>query len=360
MPDSLIVPAVLSGGAGSRLWPLSRKARPKQFHTLAGGEMMLSETLLRLREFRAGEVAPPLVLGNAAHLGLSLEALDQAGAGDGVVILEPEGRNTAPAAAVACRYALSLDPEALVLIAPADHHIGRPAEFCEVLAAGAPLAAEGRIVTFGITPDGPETGFGYIRRGAPLGPGFAVDRFVEKPDRATAEDYLASGDYYWNAGIFLVHAATFLAELDRFRPDILGPADEALAQARREGRVIALDPDAWDACGSESIDYAVAEKTDRAAVVPANVQWNDVGSWASIYEIAAKDAAGNAFVGDVLHHDVRGCYVRAEGGRPVAVVGCEDLVVVDTPEAVCVLPRSAAQNVKKIVEALKKGRTDLL
>ena len=346
-----IRPAIMSGGAGTRLWPLSRAEKPKQFHALVGEETMLGATLARLAPF-----APPLLIGSAAHADLLRAAAPDAAAW----VLEPMGRNTAPAAAIAAALVAEDDPDALVLLAPADHHISDAGAFRKTVAAAAPAAADGRIVTFGVEPTRPATGYGYIRRGAALGAGNAeaVAAFVEKPDLATAESYLAGGDYLWNAGIFLYRADVMLEELKRHRPDILEGALAALDTATRDGAAIALDPARFADCPAESVDYAVMEKTDRAAVAPAAFPWTDLGAWDAVYDISERDGAGSAISGDVVEIDTANSLLRTDGPL-LAAIGVEDMIVVATDDAVFLAPRERAQDVKQVVSILKeKGREE--
>ncbi len=351
---TIIVPAVLCGGSGTRLWPLSRTARPKQFHPLTSEATLLAETIARAAH-APGATAPVLIAGESMRAVVTAEA-----PADAQVILEPEGRNTAPAAALAALAALETAPDAIVLMLPSDHFVGDLAAFAAAMAKGASLAADNRLVTFGIEPDGPNTGYGYITAGAPLGAGFAVAKFMEKPKREIAEQLFAAGGSTWNAGIYMFGAQFFLDELARFAPQMHAAVADAWRGGARHGQVRTLDAAAWAACPSDSIDYAVAEKTDRAAVVPVTMAWNDVGAWAALHEIGVGDDDANVTSGDVIVLDSKGCYVRSSG-RLVALVGVEDLVVIETPDAVLVLPRSRTQDVKRIVEELKaRGRGELL
>ncbi len=354
---SKIVPVILSGGSGSRLWPLSRKALPKQLLSLAGERTMIQETAARAH----GEgFAPPLVISNQEHRFLIAEQLRAAGIAHAGIILEPVGRNTAPAAAIAALKVSEDDSEALILLMPSDHIVGDTAAFHAAVAVAAAAAGTGALVTFGIAPAAPETGYGYIKAGAALAgaPGaFAIERFVEKPDRDTAETYLASGDYFWNSGMFLFRASVFLRELARLQPRMLDACRDALAHAHRDMDFIRLGEPAFVACPSDSIDYAVMEKAASAAVVPVEMGWNDVGSWQSLWDIAARDESGNAIKGDVVTEKVRNSYIRSEG-RLVAAVGVEDLIVVATKDAVLVSHRGASQDVKKIVEQLDRAGRD--
>jgi mannose-1-phosphate guanylyltransferase/mannose-6-phosphate isomerase len=354
MAAPVLVPAILCGGAGTRLWPLSRAAKPKQFHALTGARSMLGETLARAAR-APGAAAPVLIAGESMRDVVAAEA--PAGAR---IVLEPQGRNTAPAAALAAYAALEVSPDAIVLMLPSDHHVGDEDAFARAVVEGARLAADDRIVTFGIAPDEPHEGYGYIVAGDPLGAGFEVARFVEKPKRPAAEQLLAAGGATWNSGIYLFGARFYLEELARLAPAIAEAVRAAWAARASESGAVVPERAAWLACPSDSIDYAVAEKTSRAAVVPVSMAWNDVGSWAALHDVATGDDSGNVLTGDVVAIDTRGCTVRAES-RLVALVGVDNLVVVETPDAVLILPRDRAQDVKAIVEALKTaGRGDLL
>ena len=354
-----LVPAIMSGGSGTRLWPLSRKARPKQFHALTGEKSMLAETVARLDGDLGADMLQPVVICNAAHGDLATRALDEAGFERGMAILEPKGKNTAAAAALACHQALSQDEQALVLLLAADHHITKPKAFHEAIAKAVPLASEGRLVTFGIEPDGPETGFGYIKAGGAVTGGFLIERFCEKPKKHEAEAYLAEGSYSWNSGSFLLNARHYLDELMRLRPDIAEPVEAAWKAAEIAGRLITPGRDDWERTESESIDYAVAEKTDGGAVVPVSMGWSDVGSWSAIHDLADKDDAGNATEGDVVLVDTKGCLIKGES-RVIAVAGCEDLLIVDTGDTLFVAPKKDSQKVKDLVAALKDRGFDSL
>ena len=354
--SGLITPVILSGGAGSRLWPLSRKALPKQLLALAGPATMIQETATRAR----GEgFAAPIVISNQEYRFLIAEQLRLAGISDARIILEPAGRNTAPAAAVAALKVLEDDADGLVLLMPSDHVVSDVKAFRAAVAVAAKAASGGALVTFGVTPSGPETGYGYIKAGAPLGGvsgAFKVERFVEKPDRAKAEAYLRSGGYYWNSGIFLFRAGSFIAEMERLEPSMLASCRDAIAHAHRDLDFIRLGEAAFLACPAQSIDYAVMEHAVHAAVVPVEMGWSDVGSWQSLWEIAPRGADGNSVQGDVIVQNSRDSYIRSEGPL-VAAVGVENLVVVATKDAVLVSHRDSAQDVKKVVEELEaKGR----
>lgn len=352
-----LYPVILSGGSGSRLWPLSREEYPKQLQALTTERTLLQETALRLGGDGGGyTVAPPIVVCNEAHRFIVAEQLRAAGIEPKAVVIEPQGRNTAPAACVAALL-LADEPDALMLIMPSDHSVRNPDAFRAAVARAAALAADGKLVTFGIQPSGPSTAYGYIKRGGAL-PGdgaFTVERFVEKPDAAKAAGFLKEGGYFWNGGIFLCAARTYLAELAKGEPEIEPAARAAMDAGKSDLFFFRLDAAAFAKVPSQSIDYGVMERTDKAAVVPVDMGWNDVGSWLSLWEIAARSGEGNVVLGDVLLHDARHSYVRSEGPL-VAAVGVQDLVIVATPDAVLVCHRGATQDVKKIVDALERDK----
>ena len=346
---SKITPVILSGGSGTRLWPLSRTGRPKQLLSLTAPETMLQLTAGRVPT-SAGFTAP-IVVANAAHADMIEVQLENAGVADARLILEPIGRNTAPAIAAA---ALALPRDAIMLVMPSDHVIQDVAAFRAAIAAATPWVEQGWLATFGIAPDGPETGYGYIKRGEPLGDGVArVDSFVEKPDRETAEAYLATGLYNWNGGIFLFGAGAYLDALQAHAPDMLARVRESMDKATRDGNRIFPERHAFASSPGQAVDYAVMEKAEKVAVVPVEMGWSDVGSWDALHAISACDDDGNAQHGEVFAIDTKRCMIRSEG-PVVAAVGVKDLIVIATPDAVLIMPRGASQEVKRAVEALKK------
>ncbi|MEO3431960.1 mannose-1-phosphate guanylyltransferase/mannose-6-phosphate isomerase [Inquilinus sp. CAU 1745] len=343
-----ILPVILSGGIGSRLWPLSRPERPKQLLSLLGEETLLQQTARRVSDPALFE--PPIVICATAHRFMVAEQMTQTGIAPRRIVLEPMGRSTAPAAAVAAHLAES--PDTVLAILPSDAAISGLDIFLDTMRTAAGAAAEGYMTTLGIQPDRPATGYGYIRSGRPLGtPGGAchVDRFVEKPDLETAERFLSEGGYYWNSGIFLLPAGRFLEELERHEPGIVEPARDAIDRGRADEDFLRLDEASFAAATSISIDHAVMERTDRAAVVPALFEWSDLGSWAALWAVGDKDDLGNVVIGDVRVEDSSASYLRASEGHTLGVVGVRDLVIVATPTATLVLPRDRAEEVKKVL-----------
>lgn len=357
-----VLSVVLCGGAGSRLWPLSREQYPKQLLPLVGESSLLQDTLKRLegcgleQDF---EKAPALVVANEEYRFLVAEQVRAIRSSQVRIALEPCGRNTAPALTVAALLCREDDP--LMVVMPADHVLGDLAAFQRALRQALAHAAEGRVVTFGVVPSAPDTGFGYIRRGAPLpGGGFDIQSFVEKPDRVTAASYLSSGDYLWNSGIFVMRSSVWLAQLGARRPDMLAACEAAVAEGASDQDFIRLGAAAFAACPADSIDYAVMEHLAGGAgvVVPLDAAWSDVGSWGALWEIGAKDGAGNVLRGDVLALESEDCYLRSEH-RLVACVGVRDVVVVETPDAVLVAHKDHLQSVKQLVSRLKQeGRPE--
>jgi mannose-1-phosphate guanylyltransferase len=322
---------------------------PKQFLPLAGECSMLQETLQRLDGL---ERAPAMVVCNEEHRFLVAEQLHELNESDCRIVLEPVGRNTAPAIAVAALQALKQDDDSLLLVLAADHIIAEQLPFHTAIRQAQQLAREDRLVTFGIVPIAPETGYGYIRRGAEVGDGFKVSQFVEKPDSDTAEQYLSGGDYYWNSGMFLFRARQYLEELERFRPDIVSACRAAVDQGQKDLDFFRLNKAAFSACPADSIDYAVMERTEGAVVVPLDAGWNDIGSWSALWEIDEKDDQNNAMHGDVMLFDTCNSLVHAES-RLVTTVGVENLIVIETKDAILVADKSQAQNVKQIVGNLR-------
>jgi len=356
----MLIPVILSGGAGTRLWPLSRELYPKQFLPLISERTMIQETALRVAGLPT--VAAPIVVCNEAHRFMVAEQLRQVAIEPQAILLEPVGRNTAPALAVAARCALASgrrgEPSPLLLVLPADHVLTDVAAFQRAVEAAIPAAREGRFVTFGVVPTHPETGYGYIRKGPGADSVLAVTAFVEKPDAAQADRFIASGDYLWNSGMFLLSAQGYLDELKRLDPAMFAACETAFASAARDLDFIRLDRAAFEACRPDSIDYAVMEKTDRAAVVPLEAGWSDVGSWASLQDALPADAEGNVLRGDVLAEDSRDCLLYSSD-RLVAAIGLDQHVVIETKDAVMVAPKDRVQDVKRLVERMKRaGRSE--
>lgn len=347
----MIIPVILAGGAGSRLWPLSRARHPKQFHPLVSGEPLLADTARRLPT--TPPYTPPFVIANEENRFGVAAAFKKAGLPLKSIVLEPEGRSTAPAAAVAAHLAIERHgPDAIVLLMPSDHHIGDTHAFLDAVEAGANAAKDGALVIFGVKPAKPETGYGYVKTQGGPGQGgvLPVERFEEKPDKETAARLCEEPGYFWNAGIFLYGAKTFLDELGRFEPDMVRLTHDAVKNATKDLNFIRLDP-CFRECRSDSIDYAVMEKTEKAVLVPLEAGWSDVGTWDALFEAAAKDEAGNVARGDILLQNTRGCYVRAESGM-VAVAGVDDVIVISTKDATLVARRGESSTVKEVVQQL--------
>lgn len=357
----MLYPVILSGGSGTRLWPLSRAALPKQFLPLVTDKTMLQETITRLHGLPG--MAAPLLVCNNEHRFLAAEQLREIDVQPHSLVLEPMGRNTAPAVAVAAFAALAKDSSATLLVLAADHLIQDKQGFHTAIQAAQELAAQDKLVTFGIKPDNPATGFGYIERGAALNAGknsFAVARFVEKPNLETAQKFLATGDFFWNSGMFVFKAEIYLNELKRLRPEIYHAAQKSWQQSTRDMDFCRLDEAAFAACPSDSIDYAVMEHTKSAAMVTVDIGWSDIGSWSSLADVSQHDSKGNVLRGDVFTAETANSYVRAES-RMVAAIGVKDLVVVETADAVLVMHKEYAQDVKHAVEYLKQAeRTEHL
>ncbi|WP_434986238.1 mannose-1-phosphate guanylyltransferase/mannose-6-phosphate isomerase [Vreelandella zhaodongensis] len=353
----MIIPVILSGGSGSRLWPVSREEYPKQFLNLhRDDQSLLQEAANRIKDLENAQ--PPLVICNETHRFLVAEQLHQIGIDDAQIILEPCGRNTAPAIALAAAAALEVNADAKLLVMPADHVIKDEAAFIRAVKQGQSLASDGKLITFGITPQRAHTGYGYIKRGAATGQGFEVLAFVEKPDATRAAEYLASGNYLWNSGIFLFKALDYLKALRQHAPAMLDACERAYALRSEDMDFTRIDGAAFAACPSDSIDYAIMEKASNVAVVPVNPGWSDIGAWDALHELKAVDDNNNATHGDVILHDTHSSLVHSES-RLVAAVGVDNLIIVETGDAVLVVDRHKAQDTKKIVEALQAaGRTE--
>lgn len=346
----MLLPVIMAGGSGSRLWPLSRSLYPKQFISLTSDKTMLQETLLRLEGL---EHQAPLLICNQEHRFIVAEQLRQQNLKHGGIILEPIGRNTAPAIALAALQATKHGDDPLLLVLAADHVIQNSLAFTQVVQEAMLPAQQGMLVTFGIVPTTPETGYGYIKQGEPVGKSaYRVAQFVEKPNLITAEQYLDSDEYYWNSGMFLFKASRYLVELKAYRPDILLACELAMQGARADLDFIRVAEDKFAECPDDSIDYAVMEKTQDALVVPMDAGWSDVGSFSALWEMSEKDHAGNAVVGDVIHDQTSNSYIYAQN-KLVSTVGVENLVIIETKDAVLVANKDKVQDVKNIVNRLK-------
>lgn len=348
---TIIHPVILSGGSGTRLWPLSRELYPKQLLCLTGKQTLLQQTVARLEGL--SEAAAPVVVCNEEHRFLVAEQLREMGKGAAGIILEPIGRNTAPALTLAALRIRESGANATMLAMPADHVIENVEAFRQALGEAVALAAAGRIVTFGIVPTAPETGYGYIRRAE----GNRVAAFVEKPDTDTARIYMESGDYLWNSGMFVVDSAIWLSEIGKTRPDILAACEAAYREGKQDGDFFRVKREPFEQCPGDSIDYAVMEKTGRAAVVPLDAGWSDIGAWQALWEVSDRDGNDNVVEGDIYHHDTRGSLLVAKH-RFLAAVGLDDIVVIETSDAVLVAHKDKAQDVKRIVERLKSEKRE--
>ena len=342
---TVIKAVIMAGGSGTRLWPLSRAAHPKQFLALHGDDTMLQATVKRLSGLN---VKSSVTICNEEHRFFVAEQLREIDALDSI-ILEPVGRNTAPAIALA---ALTSNEDDLLLVLAADHVIQDQAAFTKAVTDAVPLAEAGKLVTFGIVADKPHTGFGYIKRGVEQGAGFVVDQFVEKPSIELAQDYLDSGEYYWNSGMFLVRANRYLSELSKFRPDIYEVCKLSVTEVTVDQDFIRIDSETFKGCPSESVDYAVMERTEDAVVVPMDAGWSDVGSWSSLWDVSPKDHNGNSSAGDIILHEVNNSYVRTDG-KLVAAIGVDDLVIVSTKDVLLVAHKDSVEDVKFIVAKIK-------
>ena len=345
-----ITPVLLCGGVGSRLWPVSRQGRPKQYLNLIGETSMLQQTLTRIESLAQ---TSPIIVCNEEHRFLVAEQVRQLGLTSPTIILEPEGKNTAPAIALAAIAASASDPEVNLLVLPADHYVGKPAALIDAIEKAASASSQGKLVTFGLVPSRPETGYGYIKQGEALATDVSVlEQFVEKPDQSTAEAYIASGDYVWNSGMFMFTAGQFLASLAQFQPEMASVCELAMEQAERDMDFIRPNAEVFATCPSDSIDYAVMEHTPQGAVVSLDCDWSDIGAWSALWEAGDQDAAGNVIQGDVVLNKTENSYVRSQS-RLVTTTGVSDLVVVETADAVMVADRHSVQDVKDIVNALK-------
>lgn len=352
-----IIPVVMAGGSGTRLWPLSRGQYPKQFLKLQGENTMLQNTILRLDGLNC---RIPLVISNETHRFIVAEQLQLINKLSKNIILEPVGRNTAPAIALAAlEIVANGDEDSLMLVLAADHVIKDEAEFRKTVEKAIPYAEAGQLVTFGIVPTCPETGYGYIKRGINVNDtdsdGFVVDSFVEKPNIEKANEYLSSGLYYWNSGMFLFSAKGYLEELQKFRPDIYQVCFDSMKQVQEDLDFVRISQDIFSSCPDESVDYAVMEKTDRAVVVPLDAGWSDVGSWSSLWDVSYQDRAGNSVTGDVIQINSKNNYVYAESSL-VTTVGIDDLVIIQTKDAMLIAKKDQVQDVKKIVDKLKENK----
>jgi len=352
----MLFPVIMCGGTGSRLWPLSRQMYPKQFLPLTGNSTMLQKTVLRLDGITQVE---PCLICNEQHRFLAAEQLRQLDKNDAVIILEPEGRNTAPAIALAALHATAQGNDPLLLVLAADHLVVDIPAFHTAIRAAQTLAEQEKLVTFGIVPSHAKTGYGYIQRGSALArdvsQGCLVERFVEKPDAETAQQYVDSGDYFWNSGMFMFRASCYLEELEQYQPDMAASCRAALAGGQQDMNFIRVACDPFLSCPADSIDYAVMEKTDKAAMVPLNAGWNDIGSWSTLWEVGEKTSEGNVLKGDVLLENTRNSFVHSSR-RLVTTVGIQDLIVVESQDAVLVAHKDHVQDVKKIVERLKVAK----
>ena len=350
-----MIPVILSGGSGTRLWPLSRKMYPKQFLKLLHEETMLQRTLSRLNGL--GHESPIIVC-NEEHRFIAAEQIRQIGIDDPTILLEPFGKNTAPAIAVAAIQAMQQHQDPTLLVLSADHEIKDEQAFHSAIGHAVELVAEGKLVTFGIVPTSAATGYGYIKRAAPIKSGYEVSHFVEKPEQSVAEEYLDSQEYYWNSGMFMFKAESFLSELSKYKPEILSNCQQATKDMKSDFGFQRLNAEAFGRCESESIDYAVMEKTKLCTVVPLDAGWSDIGSWESLWQQGDKDDDANTIHGDVIANNTSGCYIHADS-RLVASIGMKDAIIVETSDAVLVADKACAQEVKQIIENLSAlGRSE--
>lgn len=345
-----LIPVILSGGAGTRLWPLSSGEHPKQFLPLISDKTMIQETLLRLDGL---ETEAPIIVCGEAHRFIVAEQISKVSSKKPVVLLEPIARNTAPAIAAACRAALDTDKDAVVVVLPSDHVIKDTAAFKNAVKTAAEEALSGSLVTFGIVPTFPSTGYGYVKCGAKGEKAYALEKFVEKPDLETAKKYLSSGEYSWNSGMFVFKASSFLSELSTFESEMCSLSVAAYEKALKDSDFVRLDSDCYQKINGNSIDYAVMEKTSKGKVVKLDAGWNDVGSWSALWDIKDKDSDGNVLFGDVISLNTKESYVRG-GKRTVAVIGLSDIVVVDSEDAVLIAAKDKVQDVKIVAEKMKE------
>ncbi len=354
-----IIPVILSGGTGSRLWPLSRAAYPKQLLALTGSDTLIQQTAKRVS--RLNNALSPLIVCNNEHRFMVAEQLNQVRIEPMDIILEPVGRNTAPAIAVAAFRCMEEDQGGIMLVLPADHLLGNDEKFQATIRQAQAPATGGKLVTFGVEPSSPETGYGYIKKGISIGENlFRIDSFVEKPCREDAMNYLSSGDYFWNSGMFFFRPGTYLSELERLQPEMYACCKSAYEKAIRDLDFLRLDHAVFEACPADSIDYAVMEKTEKGVVAGLDCVWNDIGSWDSLWEISPKDGSGNVIHGDIILEDVSNSLLFSEK-RLLAALGLQDLVVVETSDAVLIADRKRSQEIKKIVKRLKEqGREEFL
>ena len=352
-----VYPVILSGGSGSRLWPLSREHYPKPLLPLVSEKTLLQETACRLDDIEG--LGDAVYVCNEEHRFLVAEQVAQLGKKPATIILEPEGRNTAPALTLAALYLVKQDPDAMMVVMPADHVMTEPQQFVAAVREGGVNAGQGALVTFGIVPDGPETGYGYIKRNGEISgtAAFTVASFVEKPDLQTAEQYVSEGDYYWNSGIFLMRADRWLEEIGQYRPDILDACRKAVTQGSQDADFFRVSKTDFLASPGDSIDYAVMEQTDRAVVVPISAGWSDVGAWSALWKVCPRDNDGNVIQGDVIAEDTHNALLVAQH-RCVATVGLDDVIVIETADAVLVASKDKAQDVKAIVNRLKASGRD--
>lgn len=352
----MILPVIMAGGTGSRLWPMSRELFPKQFLKLHGERSMLQETIQRLNGL---DVADPIVICNKDHRFIVAEQLLEIDKLSQNIILEPIGRNTAPAIALAALTAIAKGQDPILLVLAADHIINDVPAFHRAIKSAELYAKEHYLTTFGVLPSHPETGYGYIQRGDELNIdadlAYSVKRFVEKPDLTTAREYVNSSSYYWNSGMFMFRASDYLQELEKFRPDILNECKKSSNTSHCDTNFIYIRPEYFSNCPDESVDYAVMEQTENAVVIPLDAEWNDVGSWSALWEISQKDSNSNALIGDVFLSNSHDCYINTNE-KLVAAIGVNNIVIVNTEDAVLVIDKSQVQDVKKIVSFLKQQK----